>query len=103
MHGPLAMIDQDRPVIAFVGPGAGGDALVPVLEKLHQRRADLLLVGRDLPGSASPRIPLPPDVPEPLTPVLEIMPMQQLACAMAVARGYDPDAPRGLAKVTATR
>lgn len=103
MHGPLAMVDEDRPVIAIVAPGEGGRALAPVLERLRERRADVLVVGdeRAAPWAAA-TVPLP-QTDERLAPVLQILPLQQLAHAMAVARGYDPDAPRGLKKVTETR
>ncbi len=104
MHGPLAMIDEDRPVIAVVPFGAGGAAMQPVLDRLIERGADLLVEG-DLtraPGAAA-HIPLPHDVAEDLAPILQIIPLQQLAYAMAIARGYDPDSPRGLRKVTETR
>lgn len=47
-------------------------------------------------------IELPPGVPEAVSPVLEILPLQLLALHLAVARGGDPDAPRGLRKVTET-
>jgi glucosamine--fructose-6-phosphate aminotransferase (isomerizing) len=43
-----------------------------------------------------------PQTDEQVAPVLQILPLQQLAHAMAVARGYNPDAPRGLQKVTET-
>ena len=36
-------------------------------------------------------------------PLLDILPLQRLALALALARGEDPDAPRGLKKVTVTR
>lgn len=103
MHGPLAMIDEDRPVIAVVPFGAGGAAMQPVLDRLTERGADLLVEGdiERAPGAAA-HIPLPEDVPEDLAPILQIIPLQQLAYAMAIARGYDPDAPRGLRKVTET-
>src|SRR5246127_2381072 len=42
MHGPLAMVDEDRPVIAIVPSGVGGAALTPVLDRLRDRRADVL-------------------------------------------------------------
>ena len=104
MHGPLAMIDEDRPVIAVVPFGAGGEAMQPVLDRLAERGADLLVEGdASRAPSAAATIWLPHDVPEDLAPILQIIPLQQLACAMAVARGYDPDAPRGLRKVTETR
>ena len=103
MHGPLAMIDEDRPVIAVVPFGPGGGAMQPVLDRLAERGADLMVVGD---GSRAPQaadvIWLPSDVAEDLAPVLQIIPLQQLAYAMAIARGYDPDAPRGLRKVTET-
>jgi glucosamine--fructose-6-phosphate aminotransferase (isomerizing) len=103
LHGPLAMIDQDRPVIAVVPEGVGGAALAPVLERLRERGADLLVVGdqRAAAGAAA-AIPLPAGTDEQVAPVLQILPLQQLAHAMAVARAYDPDAPRGLQKVTET-
>ena len=44
-----------------------------------------------------------PAVDERYAPLLDIIPMQRLALALALARGEDPDAPRGLAKVTVTR
>lgn len=103
MHGPLAMIDEDRPVIAVVPFGTGGAAMQPVLDRLGERGADLLVEGDiSRAPNAAAHIPLPDDVAEDLAPVLQIIPLQQLAYAMAIARGYDPDAPRGLRKVTET-
>jgi glucosamine--fructose-6-phosphate aminotransferase (isomerizing) len=103
MHGPLAMIDEDRPVIAIVPSGVGGAALMPVLDRLRDRGADVLIVGDAAVAPwAAAAAPLP-ETDERVAPVLQILPFQQLAHAMAVARGYDPDAPRGLKKVTKTR
>lgn len=103
LHGPFAMVDQDRPVMVFAPEGAGGQAALPVLDRLAARGADVCLVGD--PALAQPgntTIALPPGVGEDLAPILEILPAQRLAHAMAVARNLDPDAPRGLAKVTET-
>jgi glucosamine--fructose-6-phosphate aminotransferase (isomerizing) len=44
-----------------------------------------------------------PSVDERYAPVLDILPLQRLALHLALARGEDPDAPRGLNKVTITR
>ncbi|MBB2988336.1 SIS domain-containing protein [Terracoccus luteus] len=109
LHGPLAMVDQDRPVLAVVPDGPGGRALEPVLEALQERGADVCLVappsvadrvGSLTPGAAS--IALPEGLDEQLAPIVQIVPLQRLACAMAVGRGLDPDQPRGLLKVTKT-
>lgn len=95
LHGPLAMTDPDVPVLAIVGAGPGGKSMQPVLERLRDQRADVVTVG---PGGTL-RVP---KVDERLSPLLDILPLQRLALALALARGEDPDAPRGLKKVTAT-
>lgn len=100
LHGPLAMADPDVPVLAMVGAGPAGEAMREVLARLGERRADVVSVG-PVPA-AEPHIPTPA-VPEHLAPLLDIIPMQQLALALALSRGEDPDAPRGLRKVTETR
>jgi glucosamine--fructose-6-phosphate aminotransferase (isomerizing) len=108
LHGPMAMVDAGLPVIAIHTPGAGGRAMLAVLERLRERQADLLLVGEPA-GALGPGQPTGPHLPvttaglpEELYPIVEILPLQQLACQLAVLRGGDPDAPRGLAKVTRT-
>lgn len=104
MHGPLALVEADRPVIAIVPFGAGGAAMGPVLDRLLERGASLTTVGHDLGlAGVAHRIWLPNDVAEVVAPMLQVIPLQQLALALAVARGHDPDQPRGLAKVTSTR
>lgn len=97
LHGPLAMVDGDVPVLAVASPGPGGAAMAPVFTRLAERGADVLRVGPhgDLPVVLD-------GVPDDLAPVVEILPLQRLAAALAVARGGDPDRPRGLAKVTST-
>lgn len=101
LHGPLALADPDVPVLAVVGAGPGGEAMRDVLARLGERRADVVTVGpADVPG-ATARLAVP-EVDERIAPLLDILPLQQLALALALARGEDPDAPRGLAKVTST-
>lgn len=102
LHGPLAMADPDMPVLAIVDNGLGGKALAEVLDRIAERGADLLVVGpKEAGAKASLRI-VTPAVDEMVAPILDIMPLQALARTLAVARGEDPDAPRGLRKVTET-
>ncbi|MEV4416336.1 SIS domain-containing protein [Catellatospora sp. NPDC049609] len=101
LHGPLAMTDPDVPVLAMVGAGPGGQAMREVLTRLDERRADVVVVGPESVPGASTRLNVPA-VDERYAPLLEILPLQQLALSLALARGEDPDAPRGLKKVTAT-
>jgi glucosamine--fructose-6-phosphate aminotransferase (isomerizing) len=101
LHGPLAMTDPDVPVLAIVGSGPGGAAMADVVNRLGERRADVVTVGAaDVPG-ASGRLAVP-GVDERYAPLLDILPLQRLALSLALARGEDPDAPRGLKKVTTT-
>jgi glutamine---fructose-6-phosphate transaminase (isomerizing) len=105
LHGPLAMVDNVSPVIAIVTDGRGGQALQPVLDRLRDRGADLVVIGPQAQvQAASAGFALPTEgVPEELQPILEILPLQRLAYEVTIARGQDPDAPRALAKVTETR
>jgi len=103
LHGPLAMVDPQYPVVAVVPDGIGRVAMEPVLDRVVERGADLLVLGTetDLPVGARGFL-LPGGIPERLHPVVDIVALQWLALEMALARGLDPDAPRGLAKVTQT-
>lgn len=97
LHGPLAMLGPDVPVVAVTTPGRGAAAMAPVLERLAAARVDVLAVGPD------DGLPVVTDgIDEMLMPILEILPLQQLAWRLAVDRGGDPDQPRGLSKVTET-
>jgi glucosamine--fructose-6-phosphate aminotransferase (isomerizing) len=102
LHGPLAMVDPQYPVVAVVPGGVGAQAMAPVLERVLERGADLLVLGTEPAIAGAHGFALPGGVPERLHPVVDIVPLQWLALEMAVARGLDPDAPRGLAKVTQT-
>jgi glucosamine--fructose-6-phosphate aminotransferase (isomerizing) len=103
LHGPVATLDAAMPVVAVVSDGVGGRLMDPVLPRLRATGADLLLVGSAPSVAAAPGgVVLPGGVPEELAPLLEIIPLQYLALHLAVGRGDDPDAPRGLSKVTRT-
>jgi glucosamine--fructose-6-phosphate aminotransferase (isomerizing) len=97
LHGPLAMADRRVPVLAIVGDGPAGRSMAEVLDRLRSRGADLMVV-----GSSAHATLRTPDVDERIAPMLDILPLQRLALELALARGEDPDAPRGLLKVTAT-
>ena len=97
LHGPLAMLGPDVPVIAMTTPGRGAAAMAPVLDRLAAASVEVLRVG---PADG---LPVATDgVAESLLPILEILPLQQLAWRLALDRGGDPDRPRGLSKVTET-
>ncbi|MBV9843934.1 MAG: SIS domain-containing protein [Kutzneria sp.] len=103
LHGPVAAVDAETGVLAVTSAGRGGTAMHDVLDLVVSRGADVVAV-----GSASPRMPAALRVPvadsaEEVAPVLEVLPVQLLALGLALAKGIDPDHPRGLKKVTKTR
>ena len=103
LHGPLAMLDPLVPVLAVVPEGIGGEAMRQALPRLRAARADLFVVGHaGAVAEADAGFALPPGVPEEVSPLLQALPFQLLALHLATARGEDPDAPRGLRKVTET-
>jgi glutamine---fructose-6-phosphate transaminase (isomerizing) len=114
LHGPLAMIDPQYPVVAVVPDGVGQAAMEPVLQRVRASGADVLLLGgaasAGSAGSAGSGhaagegrfLRLPDGLAEEVHPIVDILPLQWLALEIAVARGLDPDAPRGLSKVTET-
>jgi glutamine---fructose-6-phosphate transaminase (isomerizing) len=103
LHGPVAAIDDGTGVIAVTSLGRGGKAMREVVSTVRSRGASVLAVGSGAGGvDAGLRIDVPACAEE-VAPLLEVLPLQRLALELAVARGFDPDRPRGLSKVTRTR
>src|SRR4051794_5229450 len=103
-HGPVAMVGPQDPLLVVAGPdGPTISGLTAVAGRSRQRGAFTLGIGggavfRKICDAALDG----PDLPEPLAPVVGIIPAQLLTEALARARGRDPDAPSGLSKVTQT-
>jgi glucosamine--fructose-6-phosphate aminotransferase (isomerizing) len=103
LHGPVAAVNGETAVLAITSAGRGGEAMREVLDAVATRGADVLAVGSAAGNvPAALKIGVAPTVEE-LAPILEVLPIQRLALGLALARGGDPDRPRGLLKVTKTR
>ena len=103
-HGPIAMIGRDFPVLAIAPPGKAQPAMTSLVENLRDRGAELVVVSdnRTMLDKASAKFPVPGSLPEELSPILCAIPIQLLAENLARLKGLNPDAPRGLSKVTET-
>ena len=103
-HGPIAVIHPGFPVLAIAPQGKTLSVMLDLLEKLHERQAELLVVSNveEAFAHAQNVMRLPEDVPEWLSPLLAVMHGQVFAMRLALARGYEVDHPRGLSKVTIT-
>lgn len=103
-HGPLALVERGFPVLAVVPEGALAEELVDFLNQLHERGAELVVIS-SLPGAlalAQTPLPIPPGIPEWLSPIVTVVQGQLFALGLTLAKGFDPDHPRGLRKVTLT-
>jgi glucosamine--fructose-6-phosphate aminotransferase (isomerizing) len=104
-HGPIAMTGKDFPVVAIVPPGKARPGMEALIESLSERGAELLMVTREKAGTfgkAAAHFLVSESCPEELSPVLYPLPIQVLAYELARLKGLDPDAPRGLSKITET-
>lgn len=104
LHGPIALIERDFPVLIFMPPGKAFRELERLVERLRRLRAETLVIssaGVRLPP-ATRAIRVPGSIPEVYTPIPYIVPGQLFAALLAEVKGLDPDKPRSLARVTRT-
>jgi fructoselysine-6-P-deglycase FrlB-like protein len=104
VHGPIAIVDAGTPALLVA---AGDGPMVPEMTGLAGRiaaaGAPVYGIGGDPGFAAACLAALPgPSLPEHLAPFALVVPGQLLTEALARAKGLDPDAPRGLDKVTQT-
>ncbi|MFU2192167.1 glutamine--fructose-6-phosphate transaminase (isomerizing) [Methanobacterium sp. MZD130B] len=101
-HGPLALIDDEVPVVAIVPPGKSHDKTLNNLEEVKARGARVIALGSAdddvLKSEAHDMIEFSPEISEILSPLLYVLPLQLLSYYISVARGIDPDKPKNLAK-----
>jgi glucosamine--fructose-6-phosphate aminotransferase (isomerizing) len=104
-HGPVAIVGPGFTLLAAVPAGAVFDDVLALLTDLVEERGAELVAVSNEPRAlalASTPLPLPAGLPEWLGPLVSIVPAQLFCYHLARARGLDPDAPRGLHKVTRT-
>jgi len=103
-HGPIATIESGLPVFLVMPRGAAFDDMLDLTVKLTERGAELLVISesRQALSLAKTALPLTPGIPEWLSPLTAIIPGQLFALYLALAKGLNPDLPRGLQKVTRT-
>jgi glucosamine--fructose-6-phosphate aminotransferase (isomerizing) len=104
-HGPVAIVERGFPVIAVAPQGAVYHDMLALTRELADREAELLIISdqEEALRLASTPLRLEASLPEWLSPFTCVIPGQLLALYITLAKGYDPDHPRGLRKVTETR
>jgi glucosamine--fructose-6-phosphate aminotransferase (isomerizing) len=104
-HGPVAIVERGFPAIVVAPQGQVYPDMLALSRELSKREAELIVIsGQDEPlRLARTGLRLPVVLPEWLSPFTCVVPGQLLAMHVTLAKGYDPDHPRGLRKVTETR
>jgi glutamine---fructose-6-phosphate transaminase (isomerizing) len=100
-HGPIALIDENMPVIIIATNKSAYDKVASNIQEVKARKAIVISIvteGDTKIREMSDYCIEIPETEEPLTPLLSVIPLQLLAYHIAVMRGCDVDQPRNLAK-----
>jgi glucosamine--fructose-6-phosphate aminotransferase (isomerizing) len=100
-HGPIALIDENMPVVVIAIKDNVYEKVLSNIEEVKARNGRIIAIATQGDEEISKRVNhvlYIPQTLEQLTPLLAIIPLQLLAYYMAVLRGCDIDQPRNLAK-----
>ena len=100
-HGPIALIDENMPVVVVAPNNGHYEKLVSNVQEVKAREGKVIAIvtegDTEIINSADHVIEIPETL-EALTPLLTVIPLQLLSYYIAVMRGCDVDRPRNLAK-----
>jgi glucosamine--fructose-6-phosphate aminotransferase (isomerizing) len=101
-HGPISLIEPGFPVV-FICPKDGTHkTLIGNIMEMKARGASIIAVieegDEEIKNLVDDYVEVPKGIPEVLSPIPFVIPLQLLAYYMAVERGFNPDTPRNLAK-----
>ena len=100
-HGPIALVDETLPVLFVATKDSYHEKIVSNMQEIKARKGKVIAIITEgdtvSPTLADDMIILPP-ADEIVAPMLSTIPLQLLAYHIGVAKGYDVDKPRNLAK-----
>jgi glucosamine--fructose-6-phosphate aminotransferase (isomerizing) len=100
-HGPIALIDMYMPVIVIATNKSAYEKIVSNIQEVKARKGVVIAVvteGDTIIKELADYIIEIPEIEEPFTPLLSVVPLQMLAYHIALMRGCNVDQPRNLAK-----
>jgi glucosamine--fructose-6-phosphate aminotransferase (isomerizing) len=106
-HGPISLVEKGLPVIFICPKDDTYKTVIGNIMEMKARGASIIVIteegDEEIKSLADDYIEIVKGVPEVLSPILYVIPLQLFAYYMAIERGLDPDMPRNLAKsVTVT-
>jgi glutamine---fructose-6-phosphate transaminase (isomerizing) len=100
-HGPMALVGAGFPVLAFPPLDQAAIGLDKIVAQFRARGAQVAVAGLDLEGAIT--LPVAAGLDPAIAPIALIQSFYAMVCALSVQRGFDPDHPPMLNKVTETR
>jgi glucosamine--fructose-6-phosphate aminotransferase (isomerizing) len=100
-HGPIALVDENLPVLFIATKDAYYEKIVSNIQEIKARKGKVIAViseGDTLIRSMADHVMVVPEVDELLAPLISVLPTQLLSYYIGVERGLDVDKPRNLAK-----
>ena len=102
-HGPLALIDENVPVIVINPPGEDHAKTMTNLEEVRARGAFIISVAakgdEKIAEKSDMTIEISPQVDDMIAPLVYIVPLQLISYYVTLKKGFNPDKPRNLSKV----
>ncbi len=100
-HGPIALIDDEMPVVVIAPKRGHYDKILSNIQEIKARKGKIISIvtegDKDVRGISDWCFEIP-DTEECFVPILSVVPLQLLAYHIAIAKGRDVDQPRNLAK-----
>ena len=100
-HGPIALIDEDMPVIVIATKKGNYEKVVSNIQEVKARNGKVIAIvtkGDETVKKMADYVIEIPEIVEPWSPLLTVIPLQLVSYYIAVMRGCNVDQPRNLAK-----
>ena len=100
-HGPIALVDENLPVVFVATKDVYYDKVVSNIQEIKARKGKVIAVatqGDSILPTMSENIMFVPDIDEVIAPLLSVIPLQLLSYYVGTYKGIDVDKPRNLAK-----
>ncbi|MFL5741045.1 MAG: glutamine--fructose-6-phosphate transaminase (isomerizing) [Flavisolibacter sp.] len=100
-HGPIALVDEQLPVVFIATRDSYHEKVISNMQEIKARKGKIIAVineGDQQSLSLADDVIMVPEADEIVAPMLSTIPLQLLAYYIGVAKGYDVDKPRNLAK-----
>jgi len=100
-HGPIALVDENLPVVFVATKDSYHHKIISNMQEIKARKGKVISIiteGDEASPTLSDDVIVLPPADEIVAPMLSVIPLQLLAYYIGVAKGYDVDKPRNLAK-----